>query len=140
MHRGPPSAKRRADSPPQIPEIHQSHLKPSRHRLFPKDETRVSKTRVLVLYDQEGQNQEKLILVLLTLDQHSLAQPSTAQYHCCGPAHTDLRMLVQTSGCWSQPQDTCTHCTRPSALPPSPGPSLALTLPCPVFSSPLAFS
>ena len=103
MHHGPPSSKRRTDSPPQTPEIHQSHLKPIRHHLFPKDETRVSKTRVLVLYHQ-GQNQEKLILVLLTLDQHSLAQPSTAQYHCCGPAHTDLRMLSWTPGCLYRPQ------------------------------------
>lgn len=92
--------------------------------------------------DQEGQKQEKLTLVLLTPDQHNPAQPSitaVVQLTPTSGCSHGPQDAVQTSGCWNQPQDTCTHCTRPSALPPWPGPSLALALPCTVFSSPLAF-
>ena len=138
MYCGPSSANRRAESPSQTPEIHQSHAQSTTYCFFLKDETRVNKKED----DQEGQKQEKLTLVLLTPDQHNPAQPSitavvqlTPTSGCShGPQDAE-----QTSGCWNQPQDTWTHCTRPSALPSWPGPSLALTLSSAVSSSPFAF-
>lgn len=74
--------------------------------------------------------------MLLTPDQHNPAQPSitaVVQLTSTSGCSHGPQDAVQTSGCWNQAQDTCTHCTRPSTLPPWPGPSLALTLPSSAF-------